>query len=300
MQSKAFDWLVLAVLVAIWGSGFAALKIATTHIDPLWNTAIRIAIASATLGVVLVLQRQRLPDWRHPAWRAYALIGFFGMAFPFMLFAFSSQKLPSAIVAICNGASPIFTGLLAHMFIGGSDRLTANKAAGVALGFAGLVVLVAPRLADGFTVEALAVAAAVFGAFLYGIANVITRQAPPMSSTAGALMMCLWALVFAVAAAGTLEMPPQAVPPLPALLSVAALGVFSTGLATVGYVFLIQRRGPLFMSMSIYLAPCLATGLGMVALGERPGLPAFVALAMILMGVGLASMAPRKAAEPAS
>lgn len=294
MQSKAFDWLVLAVLVAIWGSGFAALKIATTYIDPLWNTAIRIAIATATLAVVLVLQRQRLPGLSHPAWRAYAAIGFFGMAFPFMLFAFSSQQLPSAIVAICNGASPIFTGLLAHLFIGGGDRLTVRKAAGVALGFTGLVVLVAPRLTDGFTLEAVAVATAVFGAFLYGIANVVTRKAPPVSSTAGALMMCLWALVFALAAAMAFEPPPQAVPPLPALLSVAALGVFSTGLATVGYVFLIQRRGPLFMSMSIYLAPCLATGLGMAALGERPGIPAFVALALILAGVGLASITPRK------
>ena len=173
MQSKAFDWLVLAVLVAIWGSGFAALKIATTYIDPLWNTAIRITIAAATLAVVLGLQRQRLPGLRHPAWRAYALIGFFGMAFPFMLFAFASQRLPSAIVAICNGASPIFTGLLAHAFIGGADRLTARKAAGVALGFAGLVTLVAPRLAHGFTVETLALAAALFGAFMYGIANVV-------------------------------------------------------------------------------------------------------------------------------
>jgi len=294
MQSKAFDWLVLAILVAIWGSGFAALKIATTYIDPLWNTAIRIAIATATLAVVLVLQRQRLPGLSHPAWRAYAAIGFFGMAFPFMLFAFSSQQLPSAIVAICNGASPIFTGLLAHLFIGGGDRLTVRKAAGVALGFTGLVVLVAPRLTDGFTLEAVAVATAVFGAFLYGIANVVTRKAPQVSSTAGALMMCLWALVFALAAAMAFEAPPRAVPPLPALLSVAALGVFSTGLATVGYVFLIQRRGPLFMSMSIYLAPCLATGLGMAALGERPGIPAFVALALILAGVGLASITPRK------
>ena len=293
MQSKAFDWLVLGVLVAIWGSGFAALKIATTYIDPLWNTAIRVAIASATLACVLVAQRQRLPRFDHPAWRAYALIGFFGMAFPFMLFAFSSQKLPSAIVAICNGASPIFTGLLAHAFIGGGDRLTARKAAGVGLGFAGLVTLVAPRLAEGFTIETVALAAALFGAFLYGIANVITRKAPAVSSTAGALMMCLWALAFALAAAVALERPPAAVPPLPALLAVGALGVFSTGLATVGYVFLIQRRGPLFMSMSIYLAPCLATGLGMAALGERPGWPAFVALGLILAGVALATMAPR-------
>jgi drug/metabolite transporter (DMT)-like permease len=292
-RGKAFDWLVLAALVAIWGSGFAALKIATAHIDPLWNTATRIAIASATLGAVLMLQGQRLPPLRHPAWRAYALIGFFGMAFPFMLFAFASQRLPSAIVAICNGASPIFTGLLAHIFIAG-DRLTARKAAGVALGFAGLVALVAPRLLEGFTIETLALAAALFGAVLYAISNVITRQAPTVSSTAGALMMCLWALVFSAAAAGLFETPPAGLPPPSALLAVGALGVFSTGLATVGYVFLIQRRGPLFMSMSIYLAPCLATLLGMAALGERPGWPAFAALGLILAGVGLAT-APERA-----
>jgi len=292
MQTKAFDWLVLAALVAVWGTAFAGLKIATAHIDPLWNTATRIAIASATLAAVLALQRQRLPPLAHAAWRAYALIGFFGMAFPFMLFAFSAQRLPSAIVAICNGASPIFTGLLAHVLIAG-DRLTLRKAGGVALGFAGLVTLVAPRLVEGFTVETLALAAALFGAVLYAISNVITRQAPVVSSTAGALMMCLWALAFSAGAAVVFEPPPAALPPLSAILAVSALGVFSTGLATVGYVFLIQRRGPLFMSMSIYLAPCLATGLGMAALGERPGWPAFAALGLILTGVALVTVAPR-------
>ena len=105
MRAQAFDWLVLAALVAIWGSGFAALKIATAHIDPLWNTVARIAIASITLSAVLLMQRQRLPALSHAAWRAYAIVGFFGMAFPFVLFAFAAQRLPSAVVAICNGAS---------------------------------------------------------------------------------------------------------------------------------------------------------------------------------------------------
>jgi drug/metabolite transporter (DMT)-like permease len=39
--------------------------------------------------------------------------------------------------------------------------------------------------------------------------------------------------------------------------------------------------------MSIYLAPLWATGLGVVLLGERPGVSAFAALALILVGVGL-------------
>jgi len=297
MQSKAFDWLVLAILVAIWGSGFALLKVATEHIDPLWNSTIRTGVATVTLAGTLVAQRQALPPLRHPAWRAYALIGALGMAIPLMLFAFAAQRLPSAVVAICNGASPIFTGLLAHLFIAG-DRLTLRKALGVALGFAGLTTLVAPRLAAGATIETLALSAALFGALLYAICNVITRQAPAVSSTVGALLMCLWAFVVALGAAVAFEPPPHFPLPAPSLLAAIALGAVSTGLSNIGYIFLIQRRGPLFMSMSIYLAPCLATALGMAALGERPGWPAFAALGLILTGVALVTMTSRRTSAP--
>jgi drug/metabolite transporter (DMT)-like permease len=123
---------------------------------------------------------------------------------------------------------------------------------------------------------------------------VVTRKAPVVSSTIGATLMCGWAFVFALGPAIAFEPPPW---PLDAtsVAAAIALGAVSTGLSNIGYVFLVQRRGPLFMSMSIYLAPCLATGLGMAALGERPGWPAFVALGLILAGVALATMAGRKA-----
>lgn len=291
MQSKAFDWVVLAILVAIWGSGFALLKVATEHIDPLWNSAIRTGVATATLAAVLAIQGQRVPPPSHPAWRAYALIGGLGMAIPLMLFAFASQRLPSAVVAICNGASPIFTGLLAHLFIAG-DRLTPRKAIGIALGFAGLATLVAPRLAAGAAIETLALGAALFGALLYAICNVVTRKAPVVSSTVGATLMCGWAFAFALGPAIVFERPPWPLD-FTSIAAAVTLGAVSTGLSNIGYVFLVQRRGPLFMSMSIYLAPCIATGLGMAALGERPGWPAFAALGLILAGVALATMAPR-------
>jgi len=296
MQSKAFDWLVLALLVAIWGSGFAFLKVATENIDPLWTSAIRTGVATVTLGGAVLLQGQRPPPLRHPAWRAYLFLGAVGMGIPLSFFAYASQNLPSAVVAICNGASPIFTGVLAHLFLAG-DRLTARKSLGIAIGFAGLITLVAPRSAAGGPVEALALAAALFGAFLYAVSNVATRTAPHVSPTVGAFLMCGWAFVTATALAVAFERPPTLPIPAPSLLAVLALGAVSTGLSNIGYVFLVQRRGPLFMSMAIYVAPCVATGLGMAVLGERPGWPAFAALALILTGVGLATMAPRKA-EP--
>lgn len=289
--SKAFDWAVLAFLVIWWGSSFAVLKIATAHFSPMWNTAIRILVAIPVLALVLAARGQPLPGWREPVWRAYALIGLTGMAIPFALYAYSAQRLPSAVNAICNGASPIFTGLLAHAFLA-SDRLTARKAAGVLMGFAGLVVLVAPGFSKGLTVEAMGLAAALVGAVLYAISNTLTRLAPPTPAAVGALLMCAWSAPVALAGAVAFE-PLPAWPPLSSLLAVLAMGVISTAVGTIAYVFLIHRRGPLFMSMGIYLAPCLATALGIAALGERPGWPAFVALAMILAGVALVTVAPR-------
>ncbi|MFN3859331.1 MAG: DMT family transporter [Caulobacter sp.] len=298
--ASGVDWLVLAALVVAWGSAFAALKIAVSDIPPGWNTVIRLWVATAVLAAITLARRERLPALLPrpaPAWGWYAVLGLVGLAAPFFLFAFSAHGLPSAVNAICNGSSPLFTALLAHLLLA-EERLTPRRAAGVALGFVGLVVLVAPRLAQGFSVEGLALAAALTGGLMYAVSNIITRKAPTVSSTAGALMMCLPGALFAtVGAAITEPLPPP--PSWQALTAVVGLGVFSTALGSVGYVWLVQRRGPVFMSMSIYMAPLWATGVGVALMGERPGWTAFAALGLILAGVALTTIRPRGAEKPA-
>jgi len=287
------DWLVLAALVMAWGSGFAGLKIAVHDIAPAWNTVIRLWVATALLWALCAARGETLPalmsaETRRPApvWLWYAALGLVGLSLPFFLFAYSAGGLPSAINAICNGSSPLFTALLSHLFLPG-EKLSLRRAAGVGLGFVGLLVLVGPRMAQGGTVEVLALSAALTGGLLYAASNIITGKSPRVGALAGALMMCLLGAVFATLLALLTTPVPQAVPPLPALVAVVALGVFSTALGSVGYVWLVQRRGPVFMSMSIYLAPLWATGLGVLLLGERPGWTAFAALALVLAGVGL-------------
>ena len=291
-RPKPLDWLVLAGLVIAWGSAFGALKIAVHEIPPVWNTVARLWIASATLAVICLLQRERLPPLRDPVWRYYGFNGLIGMAAPFFLFAFAAQGLPSAVNAICNGASPIFTAVLAHIVLS-HERLGARRFFGVGLGFAGLVVLVAPRLAHGASVETLALACALSGAVMYAVSNVVTRKAPPIPSSVGALIMCFIGAALASLVAPFAEPLPDHLPHLPALMAVTGLGIFTTAIAGVGYVFLIKRQGPVFMSMAIYLAPLWATAVGVVLLGERPGWPAYTALALILGGVALATTTRR-------
>jgi drug/metabolite transporter (DMT)-like permease len=166
----------------------------------------------------------------------------------------------------------------------------------VALGFAGLLTLVWPRLSAGASLEAGALGLAIGAAVFYAASNIMARKAPQVSSLTGGLMMCLTGAVFATIGALALDGLP-AIPPMTPLLVTVVLGVFSSGLGTVGWVWLIQRRGAVFTSMTVYLLPIWAMVLGMGLMGERPGWSAFAALALILSGVGLTTTTSRKAAQ---
>ena len=294
--NRYLDWTVLGILVVVWGSAFAGLKVAVGGIHPFWVSAIRLWVAALTLWLLGSARGEQIPRLsfgRDSPWPAYALVGLVGFAAPFFMFSTAAKGLPSAVNAICNGASPVFTAAFAHLFLA-DERLTGRKAIGVALGFLGLLALVGPRLAGGVTLEAGLLALAICAAAFYAASNVLMRKAPPMTSTIGALMMCLTGAVFATAGALALEGPPP-MPPLWPLAVTVLLGVASSGLGTVGWVWLLQRRGAIFTSMTVYLLPLWATLVGVGLMGERPGWSAFAALALILGGVALTT-APKRAA----
>lgn len=280
------DWIVFVACLAMWGSAFAALKIGVAHMSPAWVTATRMIIAAAFLLLMLPLLKERLPPFsERRTWIVFGIIGIVGTALPFFLFAWASERAASAVVAICNGGSPFFTSILAHMFLS-NEKLTRNRVLGVALGFAGLVVLAAPAAMreGGLSAEALGVIAGITGAACYGIANVLTKAAPSVKPTTGTAVYCLAGLAVALPVALLTAPAPTAAPP-EAWLAVASLGLFSTALGGMGYVHLVRKRGPVFVSFITYLVPVWATGIGMIFLGEQPGWPAFFALLLIIAGL---------------
>jgi len=90
---------------------------------------------------------------------------------------------------------------------------------------------------------------------------------------------------------------PPPMPPVWPLAVTVVLGIFSSGLGTVGWVWLIQRRGAVFTSMTVYLLPLWATVIGVGLMHERPGWSAFAALALILGGVGLTTTTARRSIQ---
>ena len=83
------------------------------------------------------------------------------------------------------------------------------------------------------------------------------------------------------------DQPWRVSPSVGSLSAVIWLGVGPTAFATVVYFKLIASAGPTFMSLVNYMSPVVAVFLGVALLGEVPGWHAYVALSLILVGIGV-------------
>jgi drug/metabolite transporter (DMT)-like permease len=288
-------WLGLLALVAMWGSAFAVMNIAVREVPPLWMAAGRLWVGALFCATLLIVRRQSFPGPKQApgAWRAYVMVGLFGTALPFMLFAWGAAHTKSALLGISNGASPIFTAVLTALFIP-AERLAGKAWTGVLLGFAGLVVLVGPQAVTavrgigGEWLSFLGMIAGIAGAFCYAMANIMTRRAPALNASAAAVIFCVTgAITCTVLALATSAVPANL--SLTALLCILALGIFPTGFASIMYVWIVRTHGTVFASLATYLTPLWATAVGVLLLGEKLGLNAFAALLLIISGVAIAS-----------
>lgn len=187
------EWLVLALLVVLWGSAFAALRVSVETIHPAWVVALRSWAAVLVISVASPAMLARgqghaaeACDFKAIGW--FVLIGLAFTTLPVLVFAEASKTEPSAALAICNGASPVFTALLAHRLLAG-ERMSLRRGAGVALGFAGLLALMAPDLLAGKPVHTMVLLGAIGATLLYAAGNIATRMAPHISAGTSSLII---------------------------------------------------------------------------------------------------------------
>jgi drug/metabolite transporter (DMT)-like permease len=293
----AFDWLLLGSTVLLWGSTFAGLHVATQTIAPVWVIAGRLLIASLLLAIPAWLEyrSQRARErYARISWEAVIWMGMVGTVFtalPYLAYANAARTADSSVLAICNGAAPLFTALLAHISLRG-EQLTGQRLAGVLLGFAGLVLLMLPELREGVTASGLSLLIAILAAALYAGGNIATRKSPRIPPITSSFILVSAGALASVPVALLVE-PSPAAPSTESLLALIGIGVGPTGVAMIAYVLLVQRAGAVFVSFATYLAPLWALFLGIVFIGERPGWEAFVSLCLILLGVWIANLRPR-------
>ena len=209
------------------------------------------------------------------------------MRCPFALISWGQERIDSGLAAILMAVMPLTTVVIAHLLTT-DEKLTVRKFVGVVFGLFGLIVLMGPKslLALGEdTVRQLAVAGA---ACCYGINTLITRALMVHDKRAVAASVMGISAAMMVTATFALSDPWALNVSQASLWSAVLLGFLHTGLATLLMFVIVARQGASFFSQLNFLVPLFGVGYGALLLGESLGLPAFMALVIILIGVAIA------------
>lgn len=274
-----------ALLVLLWGSTWAAIKVGVTSVPPFVFAFERAVAVSAILTVLCLALGLRFPrDARTLAAAAFA--GIVNTGSSWAIIFWSEQYVPSGLVAVFGSAGPIWTAILAHFLVRG-DRLSPLKVAGLALGIVGIGVLVGAPDAGSHPETLLATILLALMPISWGFAAIVQvrllREGSPLplvavGTWAGSLVLAPFALTQAAQVeAWSLDV----------FLAFAYLVVLGSCVGLSLQLWLTRRLRPTTMMLSQLLISSQALIVGAVALGEAItwrmlGGAALVAAALLL------------------
>lgn len=269
------------------------MKIAVPALGPSVMMGGRIAIAAVILSVVAWFIKKSLPRGRQ--WTPAIVIGIFYTAIPLFMWGYASQTLSASLLSIINATAPLFGAAISLLWL--RERMSLRGWAGLALGFAGVAVLVGGEGFGNDNTPSLAVAAAFLASILYGAISNYSQAVKGVDSYSNVLGS-LWVATLAMTPL-MLLFPMRETPSLAAWSSVAALGILCTAIAYVVYFRLIEQLGAAPTLTVTYLIPLFGVLWGVVFLGERIGVHHAFGAVMILMGIALIAKARHPATNAA-
>ena len=277
-------WTAFVILGAIWSASFLWIKLALAEIGPITLVALRVLFGLMFAGGVVFLQRKAWPR-SLDGWAPFLLLGLTSVAIPFFLITWGELSIDSAVASILNATVPLFTIVIAHLFLG-DDKMTLQRVIGLLVGFFGVVVLLSEDINAGAGNSILGQAAVIFASFLYAASSVYARRttqhAPGLVRGAAPLVSA--ALVMWVAAP-TLERP-LALPALPLTwIAILWLGILGSGLALMIWYYLLHEIGPTRTGMVTYIFPLGGVVLGVIFLNEHLSWQLAAGALLIISGI---------------
>lgn len=281
------DLAKLLFLAAIWGGSFIFLRVAVPEFGPMLTALLRVGVAGIALLVYAASRGVRM-DWRRHL-QPYALVGLTAAAVPFCCFSFAALYLPAAYSAVLNSTAPLFGALFSVFWL--SERLSLRKLAGLALGLAGVAILVGAGALALNASTLLAAAACLGAAASYAISSIVVKRCThvdghaPLDPIALATGSLVWGALFLLP---TLPFSlPAAGPSALAWGCVMALALLSSALAQAIFIPLIMRIGPTRAMSVTFLIPLFSMLWGHLFLREAVQISMLVGAAVVLLAMAL-------------
>ena len=166
--------------------------------------------------------------------------------------------------------------------------------AGLAVGFAGVILLVAPDLVNMNDNDLTGELLLLGSSLSYAIGNIYAkRNVKGLAPRIPALFQVFLAMLVIVPAALVIDRPFATVQPAPeAIIAIVWLGIIGSGLAYICYFTILANWGATRTSLVAYLLPVVGILLGSAILGDPLTLNRIAGTALVIAGIALVNSGP--------
>jgi len=282
--------LALLLVYVVWGSTYLGIaKALQAGVLPLTSVSgARFIIAGSLMYAVLRLFR-KMPRPTLRQWRNLTIMGFTMLLLGNGMVVLAERDVSSGLAATAVASVPLWMALFSAVR---GQHASRGEWLGIAIGFLGVVWLNAgSSLAASPTGLILLLVAPVGWAF--GSVWVRGQDLPGPFMTAAGQMICGGVLLVITGLA--VGERPTALPSLDGLLAVAYLCLFGSIVAFTAYVWLLHNVRPALVASYAYVNPVIAVILGVIIGNEHFGGRDLLAMAVILAGVVVLTLARTRA-----
>ena len=281
-----------AAFALMWSSAFSSARIIVTDAPPLMALTLRFLL-SGLIGVAIAAAVGQ--SWRltGPQWRATIIFGVCQNALYLGLNFVAMQTVEASLAAIIASALPLTVAAAGWALLG--QRLPWLGVAGLALGFAGVLMIMGGRMGAG-GVDLFGLALCVMGVAALAFATLAVRGA----SSGGNLLMIVGLQMLvgaAVLAPVALLLETPEVRWSGTLIAAFVYTLLVPGLlATWVWFALVARIGAVQAATFHFLNPFFGVAIAALILGEAVGPLDIVGVAVVMAGI----LAVQRARTPPS
>lgn len=233
--------------------------------SPVTAATLRIILAWVALSLYALIRKKStsLPPKSLPiVW----LTGIFAQGLPFALLFYAEKSVSAGFAGLMNGTAPLWSFVIGLAFLKNLETFTARKFAGIILGFVGVLVIFWPNLNLEQSANQVWGALAALGmALCYGLSFAMNRHllagkkklnlfATLYHQEIGSLVFLLPVLILS----GELKDTGWVQNWEHIIWAQLYLGVLSTAIGAMVYLWLIREWGMIRSSMVVYIVPLAA------------------------------------------
>jgi drug/metabolite transporter (DMT)-like permease len=290
LSGPAVLYALILLMVAFWSGNYIAGKIALRELSPLFLAGLRIGLAGVAMLPLYAWERHTTPPRKRSRRDIVQLLllGLLGVTLNQFFFIIGLDRTSVAHAAILIGLTPIQVLIIAGLR--GQERITARKAAGMAIALAGVAVLKAFEPAAGTGATWLGDFFILITGLCFALFTVFGKEVTRQYST---ITMNTYAYVGGAVALLPLTLWEAARQPLAhvsagAWLAAIYMALFPSVVAYLIYYHALAHMAASRVSAFSYLQPVFASIMGVTILGESLGTPVIAGGVVILAGVYLA------------